>query len=182
MTVRYSHKIHRLFNRREELIDKPTLTPEEQAEYDAISEKLDALPTCKDPDDQAAMDLIRRAAAHLKKHMPLEAALAESAATIAALQSDNAALRGALEPFAAVQEAIGQAGYTNFDATKCHITVSLDRPAPLRGHLQAGRAARGGPALAGPAPRTRRSGRGLSLRTGQGLTRPVRFVIFALED
>lgn len=125
MTVRYSHKIHRLFNRREELIDKPTLTPEEQAEYDAISEKLDALPTCKDPDDQAAMDLIRRAAAHLKKHMPLEAALAESAATIAALQSDNAALREALEPFAAVQEAIGQAGYTNFDATKCHITVSL---------------------------------------------------------
>jgi putative AbiEii toxin of type IV toxin-antitoxin system len=58
----------RLFERRDELVDKPSRSAAEEAELKELREKISELPTARDPDDQKAMDFIREAAALLKKH------------------------------------------------------------------------------------------------------------------
>ena len=57
-----------LFRRRDELVDKPSRTPVEEAELKKLRAKISKLPTAQDPQDQKAMDFIREAAALLKKH------------------------------------------------------------------------------------------------------------------
>ncbi|MBA4158504.1 MAG: AAA family ATPase [Gemmatimonadetes bacterium] len=58
-----------LFARRDELLDKASRTPAEEAELKSLGDNLSALPTAQDPKDQEAMDFIRKAAAILKKHV-----------------------------------------------------------------------------------------------------------------
>lgn len=56
-----------LFKRRDELVDNPARSVAEEAELEGLRIKISALPTAQDPDDQEAMDYIRKAAALLKK-------------------------------------------------------------------------------------------------------------------
>ncbi|MEK6371109.1 MAG: AAA family ATPase [Acidobacteriota bacterium] len=57
----------RLFARREELLDKTSLTPAENAALKKLRVQISQLPTAQDPSDQKAMDFIREAAALLKR-------------------------------------------------------------------------------------------------------------------
>lgn len=56
-----------LFARRDALVDAPARSLEEDAELDALRAQIAALPTAEDPDDQRAMELIRTAAALLRR-------------------------------------------------------------------------------------------------------------------
>jgi predicted ATP-binding protein involved in virulence len=53
--------------RREEILTKPKLTPEDKAELKAIAEQIGHLPTGETPEDIQAMDIIRRAAKLLEQ-------------------------------------------------------------------------------------------------------------------
>ena len=57
----------RLFQRRDALVDKSPRSSAEEQELERLRTKISALPTARDPADQKAMDLIREAAALLKK-------------------------------------------------------------------------------------------------------------------
>lgn len=57
----------RLFERRDKLVDKPSLTAADEAELTSLRARISDLPTAQNPDDQKAMDFIRQAAALLKK-------------------------------------------------------------------------------------------------------------------
>lgn len=57
----------RLFERRDELVDKPSRTAPEEAELIRLRTQISELPTAQDPKDQEAMEFIRKAAALLKK-------------------------------------------------------------------------------------------------------------------
>ena len=57
----------RLFQRRDALVDKSSRSAAEEQELESLRTKISALPTARDPADQKAMDLIREAAALLKK-------------------------------------------------------------------------------------------------------------------
>jgi hypothetical protein len=61
-----------LFTRRDELAMKPSLSTEEEAELERLRLRISELPTAQDPEDQKAMDLIRKAAALLKAHKVVE--------------------------------------------------------------------------------------------------------------
>ena len=56
-----------LFQRRDALVDNPSRSAAEDRELKKLRNKISALPTAHDPADQKAMDLIREAAALLKK-------------------------------------------------------------------------------------------------------------------
>ena len=56
-----------LFLRRDELVDNPSRSAAEDRELEELRIKISALPTARDPADRKAMDLIREAAALLKK-------------------------------------------------------------------------------------------------------------------
>ncbi len=60
-------KTERLFQRRDALVDKSSRNPAEEQELERLRTEIAALPTARDPADQKAMDLIREAAALLKK-------------------------------------------------------------------------------------------------------------------
>ncbi len=66
----HSEDVERLFTRREELEGTDPRTEGEEAELDGLREKIWELPTASDPDSQAAMDHVKRAAALLRKHEP----------------------------------------------------------------------------------------------------------------
>ena len=57
----------RLFQRRDALVDKSSRSAAEEQELEGLRTKIAALPTARDPADQKAMELIREAAALLKK-------------------------------------------------------------------------------------------------------------------
>ena len=57
----------RLFQRRDALVDKSSRSAAEEQELERLRTKISTLPTARDPADQKAMDLIREAAALLKK-------------------------------------------------------------------------------------------------------------------
>ena len=57
-----------LFSRRDELVDKPSLSAAQKAELANLRAKISQLPTAQHPDDQKAMDFVRQAAALIKKH------------------------------------------------------------------------------------------------------------------
>ena len=61
-----SERIQRLFNQRAELVDKSQRSQEEEDRLNHIRRQLNELPTAEDPDDQDAMDLIRKFANRLK--------------------------------------------------------------------------------------------------------------------
>ena len=56
-----------LFQRRDALVDKSSRSAAEEQELEGLRTRISALPTARDPADQKAMDLIRGAAALLKK-------------------------------------------------------------------------------------------------------------------
>jgi energy-coupling factor transporter ATP-binding protein EcfA2 len=62
----------RLFERRSELVDKPSRSAEEDDELERLRRQISKLPTAQDSDDQKAIDYIREAAALLKKHKVVE--------------------------------------------------------------------------------------------------------------
>lgn len=57
-----SPQLDPLFKRREEILSKPKLTPEDEAELKEIAQKIASLPTGENAQDIEAMDIIRRAA------------------------------------------------------------------------------------------------------------------------
>jgi putative AbiEii toxin of type IV toxin-antitoxin system len=61
-----------LFARRDELAMKAFPSAEEEAELESLRLQISELPTAQDPEDQKAMDLIRKAAALLKTHKVVE--------------------------------------------------------------------------------------------------------------
>ena len=62
-----NQQTERLFQRRDALVDKSSRSAAEEQELERLRTKISALPTARDPADQKAMDLIREAAALLKK-------------------------------------------------------------------------------------------------------------------
>ena len=63
-----SRDVEKLVRERDELLDKLVRSEEEENRLNELIRKLDSLPTAEDPEDRAAMDLIRRVAASLKEH------------------------------------------------------------------------------------------------------------------
>ena len=61
-----SREIEMLVQERNILLDKASRKPAEDARLSLVEKKLDRLHTAEDPEDQAAMDLIRRVAAELR--------------------------------------------------------------------------------------------------------------------
>ena len=61
-----SRKIEELARERDELLEKLDRTQAEEGRLNELTRRLDALRSAEDPDDQAAMDLIRSVAASLK--------------------------------------------------------------------------------------------------------------------
>jgi hypothetical protein len=59
-------QIEEKLKRRIALAQKPKLSPKERAELDELNRMVHELPTAEKPDDQSAMDIIRRAAALLE--------------------------------------------------------------------------------------------------------------------
>lgn len=55
-----------LFERRDELLDLPARTSDQEAEFESLQRQISALPTAQSPEDQEAMEFIRKAAAILK--------------------------------------------------------------------------------------------------------------------
>ena len=62
-----SRSIERLINERDDLLDKVGRDDFDEERLKSIEEELDFLPTAEDPEDQAAMDLIRSVATSLKE-------------------------------------------------------------------------------------------------------------------
>ena len=56
-----------VFQRRDALVDNPSRSAAEERELERLRVQISELPTAEDPADQKAMDLIREAAALLKK-------------------------------------------------------------------------------------------------------------------
>ena len=67
LTSSRSGHIESLRVRRAELLDKNERSQEEEDTLNDVRRQLNELPTAEDPDDQVAMDLIRRFASHLEK-------------------------------------------------------------------------------------------------------------------
>ena len=61
-----SRKIEQLTRERDELLENPDRSQAEEDRLNELTRTLDSLRTAEDPEDQAAMDLIRRVAASLK--------------------------------------------------------------------------------------------------------------------
>ena len=61
-----SREIEMLVKERNDLFDKTSREPAEDTRLSLVEKKLDRLRTAEDPEDQAAMDLIRRVAAELR--------------------------------------------------------------------------------------------------------------------
>ena len=61
-----SREIEMLVKERNDLLDKASRKPAEDARLGSVMKKLDRLRTAEDPEDQAAMDLIRQVAAELR--------------------------------------------------------------------------------------------------------------------
>ena len=61
-----SREIEMLIGERNDLLDKASRNPAEDARLDLVEKKLEGLRTAEDPEDQAAMDLIRQVAAELR--------------------------------------------------------------------------------------------------------------------
>ena len=61
-----SREIEMLVGERNDLLDRASRNPAEDARLDLVEKKLEGLRTAEDPEDQAAMDLIRRVAAELR--------------------------------------------------------------------------------------------------------------------
>lgn len=59
-------KTEHLFRRRDELVDKPSRSAAEEAELKRLRNEIAKLPTAQDPNDQEALDFIRKAADLLK--------------------------------------------------------------------------------------------------------------------
>jgi hypothetical protein len=57
-----------LFKEKESLLDKPSLSTADKARLNKIDSEIAALDTAESPEDRKAMELIRDAAALLKKH------------------------------------------------------------------------------------------------------------------
>ena len=57
---------------RKELLQKKTLTPEEQERLKVLNEQANALPTADDVEDIEAMEIIRKAAGYLKNKIGVE--------------------------------------------------------------------------------------------------------------
>ena len=62
-----SRTVRKLSKERDELLEKSDRTQAEEDRLNKLTQKLDSLRTAEDPEDQAAMDLIRRVAASLKE-------------------------------------------------------------------------------------------------------------------
>ena len=62
-----SKAVEKLTRERDELLEKLDRTQAEEDRLNELTQKLDSLPTAEDPEDQAAMELIRRVAASLKE-------------------------------------------------------------------------------------------------------------------
>ena len=62
-----SRTVRKLSRERDELLEKSNRTRAEEDRLNKLTQKLDSLRTAEDPEDQAAMDLIRRVAASLKE-------------------------------------------------------------------------------------------------------------------
>ena len=62
-----SRRIEELARERDELLEKLDRSQDEEDRLDELTQRLDSLRTAEDPEDQAAMDLIRSVAASLKK-------------------------------------------------------------------------------------------------------------------
>ena len=62
-----SQSVQRLFDERLELLDKTDRTEEDENRLAEISQQMDELPVAEDPEDQAAMELIRQFAASLEQ-------------------------------------------------------------------------------------------------------------------
>ena len=62
-----SKAVEKLTRERDELLEKLDRTQAEEDRLNELTQKLDSLPTAEDPEDQAAMDLIRRVAASLQE-------------------------------------------------------------------------------------------------------------------
>ena len=60
--------VERILRRRQELVEKDSLSKEEQEELHILSHKIRNLPTETSHEDQAAMDIIRRAAEALRSN------------------------------------------------------------------------------------------------------------------
>lgn len=67
-----SKEIEELRRKRDELLGKPYEDSIEEEQLQSLQVRLDLLETADDPEDQAAMDLIRRVAANLKESGPQE--------------------------------------------------------------------------------------------------------------
>jgi len=63
-----SKQVEALFARRAELLDKPQRSAGEETELERLRLQISQLPTAQDPEDQKAIDYIRKAAALLKKN------------------------------------------------------------------------------------------------------------------
>ena len=61
-----SRPVESWIEKRDELLDKACRGPSEEERLRALEEKIDRLPTAEDPDDRAAMDLIRSVAEKLR--------------------------------------------------------------------------------------------------------------------
>ncbi len=61
-----------LFSRRDQLVMKSSRTPEEDAELEGLYVEISKIPSAGDPQDQRAMELIRKASALLKQHGIIE--------------------------------------------------------------------------------------------------------------
>jgi predicted ATP-binding protein involved in virulence len=59
-----------LFKEREKLLDKQQLDKDEQARLQYLDQQLARLPIASNPEDQKAIELIRKAASILKRHIP----------------------------------------------------------------------------------------------------------------
>ncbi|MGL5034851.1 MAG: AAA family ATPase, partial [Microcystaceae cyanobacterium] len=62
-----SPQLDPLFKRREEILSKPQLTPEDKAELKELAQQIGSLPTGENAQDIEAMDIIRRAAKLLEQ-------------------------------------------------------------------------------------------------------------------
>ena len=62
-----SEPIQKLIRERDDLLDKMNRNQSEEERLNSLEEKLDQLPTAEEPEDQAAMDLIRSVAARLRE-------------------------------------------------------------------------------------------------------------------
>ena len=63
-----SRKIQMLIGQRNDLLDKACRNPAEDARLGLVEKELEELRTAEDPEEQAAMDLIRRVAAELREN------------------------------------------------------------------------------------------------------------------